>query len=73
MYQAQRNELINAFSPYQYPSLNLFLYGDLSMPHGVNSMMFEKVYKYIVSTIIANIFAMHADEHNRLTNVRWLQ
>ena len=44
IYQAERNELINAISPYQYPSLNLFLYGDLSMPHGVNSMIFEKVY-----------------------------
>ena len=50
MYQAQRNELINAISPYQYPSLNLFLYGDLSMPQDVNSMIFEKVYKYIIST-----------------------
>ena len=50
MYQAQRNELINAISPYQYPSLNLFLYGDLSMPQDVNSMIFEKVYKYIICT-----------------------
>ena len=49
-YLAQRNELINAISPYQYPSLNLFLYGDLSMPQDVNSIIFEKVYKYIVST-----------------------
>ena len=49
-YQAQRNELINAISPYQYPSLNLFLYGDLSMPQDVNSIRFEKVYKYIIST-----------------------
>ena len=50
MYQAQRNELINAISPYQYHSLNLFLYGDLSMPQDVNSMIFQKVYKYIIST-----------------------
>ena len=73
--QAQRNELINAISPYQYPSLYLFLYGDLSMPQDVNSMIFEKVYKYIISTkrFKANIFAMHADEHNRLLKVRWLQ
>ena len=49
-YQAQRNKLINAISPYQYPSLNLFLYGDLSMPQDVNSIIFEKVYKYIIST-----------------------
>ena len=47
-YQAQRNELINAISPYQYPSLNLFLYGDLSMPQDINSIIFEKVYKYII-------------------------
>ena len=50
IYQAQRNELIHAISPYQYPSLNLFLYGDLSLPQDVNSIIFEKVYKYIIST-----------------------
>ena len=50
MYQTQRNEIINAITPYQYPSLNLFLYGDLSMPQDVNSIIFGNVYEYIMST-----------------------
>ena len=40
--QAQRNELINAVSPYQHPSLNLFLYGDVSLSQEINSFILKK-------------------------------
>ena len=36
-YQEQRNELINAVSPYQQPSLKLFLYADLSLSYETNT------------------------------------
>ena len=49
-YQAQRNELINAVSPYQQPSLNLFLFGDLSLSQEINKMIFEHVYKFITNS-----------------------
>ena len=50
IYQAQRIVLLNAVSQYQYPTLNLFLYGDLSLSPDINSLIFEKVYKFIVET-----------------------
>ena len=49
-YQEQRNELMNAVSPYQQPSLKLFLYGDLSLSYETNTLIFENVYKYIIAT-----------------------
>lgn len=49
-YQAQRIVLLNAVSQYQYPTLNLFLYGDLSLSPDINSLIFDKVYKFIVET-----------------------
>ena len=49
-YQAQRNELINAISPYKQPSLKLFLYGDLSLSLEINKSIFEKVYRFIIET-----------------------
>lgn len=48
--QAQRIVLLNAVSQYQYPTLNLFLYGDLSLSPDINSLIFDKVYKFIVET-----------------------
>ncbi|MEW8546021.1 MAG: reverse transcriptase domain-containing protein, partial [Candidatus Thiodiazotropha sp.] len=49
-YQAQRNELLNAVSPYQYPTLNLFLYGDLSLSQEINKTIFDIVYKFVVDS-----------------------
>ena len=43
-------ELINAVSPYQQPSLNLFLFGDLSLSQEINKMIFEHVYKFITNS-----------------------
>ena len=49
-YQAQRNELINAVSPYQFPLLNLFLYGDLTLSQEINRTIFDHVYKFITDS-----------------------
>ena len=49
-YQAQRNELINAISPYKQHSLKLCLYGDLSLSLEIYKLIFEKVYRFIIET-----------------------
>ena len=49
-YQAQRNELMNAISPYQQRCLNLFLFGDLSLSQEINKIILEHVYKFITSS-----------------------
>ena len=47
---AQRNDLMNAISPYKRPSLKLFLYGDLSLSLEINKLIFEKVYGFTIET-----------------------
>lgn len=49
-YQLQRNQLLNAVSTYIAPSLNLFLFGDLSLSLEVNTFIFEQVQKFIIDT-----------------------
>ncbi|MEW8547864.1 MAG: reverse transcriptase family protein, partial [Candidatus Thiodiazotropha sp.] len=49
-YEAQRRDLLNAVSLYMNPSLNLLLYGDLSLPYETNKIIFENVHKFITNT-----------------------
>ena len=47
---AQRIELLNAVSQYQTPSLSLLLYGNDSFSLGTNTVIFEKVHKFIMDS-----------------------
>ena len=49
-YQARRNELINAVTPYQFSSHNLFLYGDLTLSQEINRTIFYHVDKFITDS-----------------------
>ncbi|MES9994044.1 MAG: reverse transcriptase family protein [Candidatus Thiodiazotropha sp.] len=49
-FQNQRNLLLNAISAYQTPSLNLLLYGDMSLSLETNINIFIHVQKFILDT-----------------------
>ena len=49
-YQVQRTELLNSVSQYQTPSLSLFLYGNDSFSLDTNTVIFEKVHKFILDS-----------------------
>lgn len=49
-YQVQRNKLLNAILPYQTPSIELLLYGNLSLTKEINTYIFEHVQSFIIET-----------------------
>ena len=49
-YQVQRIELLNSVSQYQTPSLSLLLHGNDSFSLGTNTVIFEKVHKFIMDS-----------------------
>ena len=49
-YQDQRDELLSVVTPYQVPTVNLFLYGDKTLSQYTNTIIFESVQKFIIGT-----------------------
>ena len=49
-YQVQRIELLNSVLQYQTPSLSLLLHGNDSFSLGTNTVIFEKVHKFIMDS-----------------------
>ena len=49
-FRQQRTELINEISQYCIPSLNVILYGDLTLSLETNLQIFQAVHKYICNT-----------------------
>ena len=49
-YQVQRSELMNIVSQYQTPSLTILLYGNNSLSYEINTIIFEKVHKFILDS-----------------------
>ena len=49
-YQDQRDELLSVVTPYQVPTVNLFLYGDTTLSQYTNTIIFESVQKFIIGT-----------------------
>lgn len=48
LYHDQRTVLLRNLSLYQTPSLQLILYGDLSLSQDINETIFEQVHKFIL-------------------------
>ena len=60
-YQVQRIELLNSVSQYQTPSLSLLLHVNDSFSLGTNTVIFEKVHKFIMdSNVFENIIQSKA-------------
>ena len=49
-YQVQRTELMNIVSQYLTPSLSILLYGNNSLSYEINTIIFEKVHKFILDS-----------------------
>ena len=48
--QVQRTELMNIVSQYQTPSLSILLYSNNSLSYEINTIIFEKVHKFILDS-----------------------
>ena len=66
-YQTQRTVLLNAVSAYQTPSLNVLLYGDISLSLETNVSIFAHVQKFIPDTnrfwLIRKIYSFSCDDY----------
>ena len=49
-YQVQRTKLMNIVSQYQTPSLSILLYGNNSLSYEINTIIFEKVHRFILDS-----------------------
>ena len=49
-HQDQRDERLSVVTPYQVPTVNLFLYGDKTLSQYANTIIVESVQKFIIGT-----------------------